>query len=120
VNAGVIGGVVAFIVAHAAKYALDWVASKTGCCAAPAPDNTLDRAEARLEDFSLHSGKSLTAGNGHQADFAPAAQVCCWLDSCTLSADPFAASLTCTSLRLNRLSCTSKALHSSFYSYFMS
>ena len=29
---GVIGGVIAFTIAHVAKLVLDWVAAKTGCC----------------------------------------------------------------------------------------
>lgn len=44
-NAGVIGGVVAFTVAHVAKLILDWLATKTGCCAPATTDSPLEAAE---------------------------------------------------------------------------
>ena len=44
-HAGVIGGVVAFTVAHVAKLVLDWLAAKTGCCATAADGPPLEAAD---------------------------------------------------------------------------
>ncbi|KAK9909872.1 hypothetical protein WJX75_008797 [Coccomyxa subellipsoidea] len=42
---GVIGGVVAFTVVHVAKLILDWLATKTGCCAPATTASPLEAAE---------------------------------------------------------------------------
>lgn len=44
-HAGVIGGVIAFTLAHVAKLVLDWVAAKTGCCTSGASGAPLEAAE---------------------------------------------------------------------------
>ena len=44
-DAGVIGGVVAFTVVHVAKLILDWLATKTGCCAPATTASPLEAAE---------------------------------------------------------------------------
>lgn len=67
-----IGGVVAFAIAHVAKYILDWVAAKTGCCAIDVDDPAVAAAEARMEDFSLKPDAGHAA---HHADLAPQPQV---------------------------------------------
>jgi len=50
---GVIGGVIAFAIAHAAKYVLDWLSSRMTCCGDKAETEPPRSADVVKEDFTV-------------------------------------------------------------------
>ena len=58
---GVIGGVIAFAIAHAAKYVLDWLSSRMTCCGGNAEREPPRPADVVTEDFTVNGSTNAKA-----------------------------------------------------------
>jgi len=59
---GVIGGVIAFAIAHAAKYVLDWLSSRMTCCGGEADSaGPPGPADVVKEDFTVDGSTNAKA-----------------------------------------------------------